>query len=838
MSERLPVEEILESILSTLGSSDTLLLEAPPGAGKTTLVPLALLDAPWLAGRRIVMLQPRRIAARNAARRMAELLGEAVGETVGYRIRLESRVGPRTRIEVVTEGVLLRLLEEDPALESVGLLIFDEFHERSVDADLGLALALHGRATFAPENPAKILVMSATLGDAALEDYLQAPRIRSEGRQYPVCVVYGRAAAPRERLEDRVLDALERACREQPDSSVLVFLPGQGEIHRVADRFVPAADTTVHALYGNLSPAEQQAAIAPCAAGRRKVVLATNVAETSLTIDGVDVVVDAGLERRSRLDPATGMSRLHTERISLASATQRAGRAGRLRPGVCYRLWSEAQEAQLSPQRSPAIETADLAPVVLQLFAWGIYQPDELHWLSPPPAAAFAQARDLLVALGAIEGADGDWRLTAHGRAMASLPLHPRLAHLLLSGEALGLGKMAGLTAAALSEGLPAREGGSDFGLWLEWLEGATRPPASVQGWIGRTRDLAQQLWRQLPHTEVVALARPCREQAPAFLLAAAYPDRIARRRHSGGYQLSNGRSARFADACALEREKWLVVAALSGTAGRSSDTIRCAAALDPALFEAQLAPLVREERRLGWETDTGLFRAEDERRVGALLLTRDAMPEVSMDERQSGLVALLRADNLERLPWTPAAEAFRARAALMHSLLPDWPAFDRETLCATADDWLALFLAPVRRLSDLKRVDLVAALKSRLDYAQQEQLETWLPERCTVPSGSRMHIDYTQSPPVLAVKLQEMFGARETPALAGGRIALQVHLLSPAGRPLQVTQDLGSFWRNVYPEVRREMKGRYPKHPWPEDPLTAAPTAHTKKRQGMDGGP
>jgi ATP-dependent helicase HrpB len=421
---------------------------------------------------------------------------------------------------------------------------------------------------------------------------------------------------------------------------------------------------------------------------------------------------------------------------------------------------------------------------------------------------------------------------------MASLPLHPRLAHLLLLGEASGLSTTASLTAAALSEGLPAREACNDFGLWLEWLEGNTRPPGPLQGWVNRTRDLAQRLRRQVPRSSVAVLARPGRDQAPAFLLAAAYPDRIARRRHSGGYQLSNGRSARFAEACALEREKWLIVAVLSGTAGRSSDTIRCAVALDPALFEAQLGPLVRKVQRLGWDTDTGVFRAEHERRVGALLLTRDTLPQVPAEERQAGLVALLQADNLERLPWTPAAEAYRARAALMHALLPDWPAFDRDTLCATADDWLALFLAPVSRLGDLKKVDLVAALMSRLDYAQQKQLEAWLPERWPVPSGSRIRIDYTQSPPVLAVKLQEMFGAADTPTVAGGRIALQVHLLSPAGRPLQVTQDLSSFWRSVYPEVRKEMKGRYPKHPWPLDPLAASPTAHTKKRQSIGDAP
>ncbi|TCO76085.1 ATP-dependent helicase HrpB [Chromatocurvus halotolerans] len=836
----LPIQAVIGDIRAALIGHDTLLLEAPPGAGKTTVVPLALLDEPWLAGRRIVILQPRRLAARTAAARMAELLGEAPGETVGYRIRLDSRVSARTRIEVITEGILLRMLREDPALESVGLLIFDEFHERSVDADLGLALALHGRATFEAANAARIIVMSATLGDASLEHYLDAPRIRCEGRQYPVTLRYGAALRPRESVVDSMVAALETVCRDHPQSSVLAFLPGRGEIHRVAAGLSLPAGTQVHPLYGDLDMSAQRRAIAPCPAGIRKVVLATNVAETSLTIDGVDVVVDAGLERQARFDPGSGMSRLHTQAISQASAVQRAGRAGRLRPGFCYRLWSESRQAQLSRERSAGIEVADLAPLVLQLFAFGIYSADELDWLTPPPAGAFAQAVDLLAALGAIAGEPGKRRMTPYGNAMAGLAVHPRLAHLLLAGRDIAAARHASLIAAALSEGLPRQGESADLRGWLDLLDGDASSPGRLKPWVARTREVAAQLRRQLPDGEVSLPALPARPddaQVTGYLLACAYPDRIARRRHSGAYQLSNGRSARFESASPLQREKWLAVAEVSGMSGGRSDTIRAAAPLDVQLFSSQLAPLLREQTRVGWDRQSGLFVAERQRRIGALLLASETLSEVTADQRVDGLLALIAEADLDNLPWTSEAENYRARAALMASLVTDWPAFDRQALCDTVSDWLALYLAPVKKLSDLKKIDLIGALKARLSFAQQQQLDRWLPERCEVPSGSRVKIDYSQQPPVLPVKLQEMFGARETPTLAEGRLALVVHLLSPAGRPLQVTQDLVSFWNDGYDAVRKEMRGRYPKHPWPDDPLQAVATAHTKKRASGTSG-
>ncbi|MEQ8514813.1 MAG: ATP-dependent helicase HrpB, partial [Chromatocurvus sp.] len=704
---------------------------------------------------------------RRSSDLMAELLGESVGATVGYRIRLDSQISACTRIEVITEGILLRMLREDPALESIGLLIFDEFHERSVDADLGLALALHGRATFNAVDAARIIVMSATLGDESLEHYLDAPRIRCEGRQYPVTVHYGQPRRPREHIADRMLATLETACREHPSSSVLAFLPGRGEINRVAANFSPPGGTRVHPLYGDLALAAQRRAIAPCAEGYRKVVLATNVAETSLTIDGVDVVVDSGLERQARFDPGSGMSRLHTQQISRASAVQRAGRAGRLRPGFCYRLWSETQQTQLATERSAEIEVADLAPLALQLFAWGIYDPAELSWLTPPPAGAFAQAVELLSGLGAIEGEPGSRRMTAHGDAMAALAVHPRLAHLLLAGRDIGAVRSASLIAAALAEGLPRHSESADLQGWLDTLHGDASPPGRFRSWVDRTRTVAAQLRRQLPDNDVVAFVRPDDAQLPGYLLACAYPDRIARRRHSGGFQLSNGRSARFNPPSPLEREKWLAVAEVSGMTGGRSDTIRAAAPLDARLFSSQLASLVQEHTPVAWDRQSGLFIAERQRRVGALLLESEKLSDVTDDIRIDALLSLIAEAGLDNLPWSAEAETFRARAALMESLVPGWPAFDLTSLCATVGDWLVLYLAPVKKLSDLKRIDLVAALRARLSFEQQQQLDSWLPERYEVPSGSRISIEYSQQPPVLPVKLQEMFGARETPTLA-----------------------------------------------------------------------
>ncbi|MEM1401888.1 MAG: ATP-dependent helicase HrpB [Pseudomonadota bacterium] len=828
----LPITGVLEAVSQTLADRDQLLVEAPPGAGKTTVIPLALLEAPWLAGRKILMLQPRRIAARSAAARMAELLDERPGETVGYRMRLESRVGPSTRIEVVTEGILLRMLAEDPSLEDVAVIIFDEFHERSLDGDLALTLALHGRELFEREHPLKLLVMSATLEQKDLVDYLSASVIRSEGRAFPVAVHYRPARSPKERIADRVKRAIEDAVDRHPESSVLVFLPGQGEINQVAKALSVSSDISVFPLLGSLSLEEQRRAIAPLSAGQRKIVLATNVAETSLTIEGIHVVIDSGLERRPLFDPNTGMSRLHTVSISRASAEQRLGRAGRLAPGTCYRLWAESQHAQRSAHLAPEIEEADLAGLVLQLFDWGVYDPAELKWLTPPPAGPYQQAVDLLLSLGAAERTATGLALTNHGSAMAGVATHPRLAHMLIAAAEVGALEQGALLAAMLSDRDPLRHEGPDMETRLEYLQSGERCPARYRGWQQRTRKLAKQLQSRIDAPVVTPLSRPVAEQLTGYLIACAYPERIARRRHNGGFQLANGRSARFAEPSSLDKARWLAVAEVGGRAGQRGDGIYSASALDSALFDTLLSDLLREEIHVDWDKQSGRFVAERRVRCGELLFASESLREVPEAERVGKLLELIRDGRLTTLPWDKSAESFVARARQMRALDEGFPNYSEDALADSLEDWLAPFLVAVKRLQDLKKIDLLEALKARMTWEQQRELDQSLPQRFAVPSGSSIAIDYHENPPVLAVKLQEMFGSTETPSVAKGRLPLVVHLLSPAGRPLQVTRDIAHFWTEGYAEVRKEMRGRYPKHPWPEDPLTALPTRHTKKRQ------
>ncbi|MFK7831366.1 MAG: ATP-dependent helicase HrpB [Congregibacter sp.] len=828
----LPIAALLDDIRAHLATDNSLVLQAPPGAGKTTIVPLALLDEPWLAGRNILVLQPRRIAAKNAALRMATLLDERPGQTVGYRMRLDTQVGPETRIEVVTEGVLLGMLREDPALSNVGLLIFDEFHERSLDADLGLTLALQSRRTFGEEAAFKLIVMSATLAGSDLAGFLDCPLLISEGRLFPVAVRHGKAARAGERLIERVVEVAQDAIARHPDSSFLVFLPGQAEIRRVAQQLDVPAQVRVSSLFGDLSLQEQQRAIEAPPSGVQKLVLATNIAETSLTIEGVDVVIDSGLERVPVFDPNTGMSRLQTARISQASSEQRMGRAGRLREGHCYRLWSESQQAELQAQRAPEIENADLSSMSLQLFAWGVYDPSELAWLSAPGEGAYRQSLDLLKSLGALEATEEGHRLTRHGNAMASLPMHPRLAHMLLSGAASGVRDTAALLAAILSDRDPVSRESADMRTRLEYLSGETDCPPLFRAWAQRAQTLARDFLRQLPTSPASTLPRPSREQLIGYLLATAYPDRIARLRHSGGYQLANGRSCQFASPSSLGKHKWLAVAELSGVSGRRSDLIRSAAPLDFALFDSLLAAQLTDTSRVDWDAKSGRFVAERRQQCGALLVSRQTLDNVGDAARVEKLLELIRDSKLANLPWQGAAEDFRNRALAMSRVHDDWPNYDEAALIASADEWLAPFLMPVKKLAELQRIDLPGALKTRLSWAQQQCLDRDVPARIVVPSGSSIRIDYSQSPPVLAVKLQEMFGCETSPAVAQGRLPLTLHLLSPAGRPLQLTQDLASFWRDGYDAVKKEMRGRYPKHPWPDNPLLALPTAHTKKRR------
>ncbi|WP_223414454.1 MULTISPECIES: ATP-dependent helicase HrpB [unclassified Pseudomonas] len=835
----LPIDEVLPALREALATRHEAVLEAPPGAGKTTRVPLALLNEPWLAGQTILMLEPRRLAARAAAERLASELGEKVGETVGYRIRLDSKVGPRTRIEVVTEGILTRRLQDDPALEGVGLLIFDEFHERSLDADLALALSLNGRELFRDDQPLKILLMSATLEGERLAGLLDdAPILRSEGRMYPVAMRWGRPFQPGEFIEPRLVQTILEALNDET-GSLLVFLPGQAEIRRVHQQLADALGENTQVLlcplHGELDLAAQRAAIDPAPAGKRKVVLATNIAETSLTIDGVRVVIDAGLARVPRFDPGSGMTRLDTQRISRASATQRAGRAGRLEPGVCYRLWSQDQHEQLAAYASAEILSADLAGLALQLGRWGV-TPTQLVWLDVPPAAAYAQAQDLLDRLGALDGE----ALTRHGQAMAELPAHPRIAHLLLRGQALGLADMACDVAALLGERDILRGAGADLHSRLVLLSGEERAARGAQGGVQRARQLARQYRGYLRGKASEPVSDPEHPRWLGALLALAYPDRVAQQRRAGGaeYRLANGRAALFAEADSLMKQPWLVIADLGSRQGQREERIYLAADFDPALFDSVLAEQVRVVDQLDWDEREGVLRAERQRKVGELILSREPLTGLDETARSQALVNLVRRKGLELLPWTPELRQWQARVALLRQLdlvgkgESEWPDVSDAALLKSLEHWLMPYLGKVSRLSHFANLDLSSIVHNLLPWPLPQRLDELAPHHLSVPSGSSIRLDYSEQPPILAVRLQELFGLAETPRIAGGRQVVKLHLLSPARRPVQVTQDLANFWRSTYAEVKKDLKGRYPKHYWPDDPLVAEATARIKPRK------
>lgn len=704
-----------------------------------------------------------------------------------------------------------------------------------------MALSLNGRELLRDEPALKILLMSATLEGERLSRLLDdAPVVSSEGRMYPVDIQWGRPYQPGEFIEPRVLDCVLQALADQA-GSVLVFLPGQAEIRRVHQSLQEALgerpNILLCPLHGELDLSAQRAAIDPAPDGMRKVVLATNIAETSLTIEGVRVVIDAGLARVPRFDPGSGMTRLDTQRIARASATQRAGRAGRLQPGVCYRLWSEAQHAQLAAHGSAEILQADLAGLALQLARWGV-TPDQLRWLDQPPAAAFAQAQELLARLGAFKAGSRD-NLSAHGQAMAELPAHPRIAHLLLRGQDLGLASMACDVAALLGERDIQRGGGADLHSRLALVSGESKAARGGQGGVQRARQLARQYRGLLRGKAGAAVSDPDHPRWLGALLALAYPDRVAQQRREGGaeYRLANGRAAVFADADALMKCPWLVIADLGSRQGQREERIYLAADFDPALLDNVLAEQVERIDILDWDEREQVLRAERQRKVGELVLSREPLPGLDDEARARALLGLVRRKGLNLLSWTPELRQWQARVALLRQLdmvgtgQSEWPDLSDEALLARLEDWLQPYLGKVSRLSHFAALDLSSMLRNLLPWPLPQRLDEWAPTHLAVPSGSNIRLDYSENPPILAVRLQELFGLADTPRIAQGRQQVKLHLLSPARRPVQVTQDLANFWRTTYAEVKKDLKGRYPKHYWPDDPLVAEATARAKPR-------
>jgi len=835
----LPIDAVLPALAEALGTSPSAVLQAPPGAGKTTGVPPALLDAAWLDGQRIVMLEPRRIATRAAAHRMAYLRGERVGETVGFRVRGETRVGRGTRVEVVTEGILTRMLQRDSSLDGIGLLIFDEFHERSLDADLALALTLETRDVLRPD--LRVLVMSATLDGARVARLLgDAPIITSEGRSFPVETRYVERRGD-VRVEDAVASVVRRAIAND-DGDILAFLPGAGEIRRVHElltsRDLPAGVHVVP-LHGSLAGDAQDDAIRPSPPGQRKVVLATSIAETSLTIEGVRVVIDSGLSRVPRFSPRSGMTRLETVRASQASADQRRGRAGRVTSGICYRLWAEHEQHHLVAHSTPEILDADLAPVALELAAAGVADPAALRWLDPPPPAAYAQARELLVELGALDnrGDVAAARVTAHGRRMAELPMHPRLAHMIVRAEALGAPALACDLGALLSERDPVRGNAdstpdADVETRLALIRGA-RDAAPGGAWVDgdalrRIRLESSRLRGALGTNRSATDARV----DPGLLLAFAYPDRIGQLRapKSGRFLLRNGNGAVFAGAQGLSDSPYIVAVELDGR--RPESRIFLAASVSLSDIEEHFGEQIVREREVVWDAPLRAVVARERERLGAIVLVERPLRDADPEAVASALIDGLRREGIDALPWSDGARSIRRRMAFLHSVDASWPDVSDETLLATLGEWLGPYVSTARSLADVGRVDMAAALLARLPWDRRAALDDLAPTHIVVPSGSRIPIDYSEpASPVLAVRLQEMFGLADTPRIAGGTVPLTVHLLSPAHRPVQVTRDLAGFWKTSYFDVRKDMRGRYPKHPWPDDPMSAQPTRRAKPR-------
>ncbi len=813
----LPIDVVLEPLAAALRERPNAVLVAPPGAGKTTRVPLALLDEPWTAGKKLLVLEPRRLAARGAAERMAKTLDERVGDTVGLRVRLGSRIGPKTRIEVVTEGVFTRMILDDPELSGIAAVFFDEFHERSLDADLGLALALDAQTGLRED--LRLLVMSATLDGARVASLLgDAPVIESEGRAFPV-EPQRLPRDPSRRIEDQVADAVRRALREET-GSVLVFLPGQSEIRRTETLLrdtVKDPAVLIAPLYGAMDQGAQDEAVRPAPPGLRKIVLATSIAETSLTIEGVRVVVDSGLARVPRFEPDLGLTRLETVRVSRAAADQRRGRAGRTEPGVCFRLWEEAADGALEAFARPEIHSADLSGLLLDCAAWGVSDPATLRFLDPPPGPAVTEARKLLADLDALDEAG---RITERGRAVRDLPLPPRLARMVVEAGRRGEASLAAEIAAVVTE-----RGLGGTGTHLGHRIDAFRRERG-----GRSEDMRRMArgWAAM----VAKDAPPVASDRAGAVLALAFPDRVAKARGAtGAFVMANGRGASVEAHEALAREPFLAVAEIAGTAGNAR--ILLAAPLSREEIEDEFGSHVREADELSFDRNAAALRARRVRRLGAIVLDERTLPVPATEEAARALARGIASLGIDRLPWSKGLAQWRDRVLFLRRADPtNWPDLSDEELAKTAEDWLAPHLHGLSSLGQIGGDALDSAMRAMLDYAALRRIEAEAPTHFEAPTGNRHPIDYeAEEGPVLAIRVQELFGLKAHPAVAGGRLPLVLHLLSPAHRPIQITKDLPGFWSGSWAAVKAEMKGRYPKHPWPDDPANAAPTARAKPR-------
>ena len=806
----LPVADIIDEVKNHLSNHNTLIVNAPPGAGKSTLLPLTLLDENWLAGKKIIMLEPRRLAAKTIATRMAELWGDKVGETIGYRIRFENRVSTQTKIEVVTEGILTRMLHTDNALENVGLVIFDEFHERSLFADVAMALCREAQQILRPD--LRMMVMSATLNMPQLTALLNCPVAVSEGKQYPVEVKYvGEGDAFL--LPETTSQVIVKAVKEN-EGDVLVFLPGEGEIKKCAELLKgKLLDFAIHPLYGQLPQREQFAAIMPNKNGKRKVVLATSIAETSLTIEGVKIVIDSGFARVSKFDPKSGLSRLETVQITKDSADQRAGRAGRLSAGVCYRMWTKANQERMIEHRIPEIMEADLAALVLDMAKWGISNLNQLTWLSPPPKAAVMQAVDVLTNLNAL---DTNKRITEHGKEIHQLPCHPRIAHMLLKAKQDNAIALATDIAAILEERDPLpKDSGIDINLRIEALR-RSRQNNSAGNRFGRIEKVAES-YRKMLNQE--AENGPVDDHETGLLLAYTYPERIAFARpgNNAQFQLANGKIAAIGHRDNLANEPWLAVAHIDTRDGLGK--IFMASPLNPK----DLLPLVKEREVITWDTRKGGLIATKDLRIGSIVLQSKPLAAPNEENLVAAISTAIKNEGEELLNFDDAFTQLQNRilSVCKWNQYKDWPDVSTDELLLNNMDWLGFYLPKVKRPDDLKKINLSEALLQYLTWEQQQTLNSLAPAKINVPSGSNIGIEYLANgeTPILSVRLQEVFGMADTPTINNGKIPLVLHLLSPGFKPVQVTSDLRSFWNNTYFEVKKELKRRYPKHAWPDDP-------------------